>query len=167
MILENKITELIPLIDWLERNKVKSQKLSLLHGDYHGNNVIVTPNGKIVIIDWADIKLGDFRLDLGFAIAATSSAGENIQQNFVELYQSFSGDKISDIEYFIILSILHNLLRCYSALINPRITNETELTKSMFLVAYRTYTQYLVKITEAITGVHLKTLDNALASNNP
>jgi len=166
MILENKINELIPLIEWLETNKVKSQKLLLLHGDYHGNNVIVTPTGKIVIIDWADIKLGDFRLDLGFAIAATSSVGESIQKKFIELYQYFSGDKVNDIGYFMILSILHNLLRCYSALINPEITNETELTKSMFLVAYRTYTQYLVKITEIITGVHLKTLDNALASNN-
>ena len=91
---------------------------------------------------------------------------EDIQKKFIELYQYFSGEEVNDIEYFMILSILHNLLRCYSALINPEITNETELTKSMFLVAYRTYTQYLVKITEIITGVHLKTLDNALASNN-
>jgi len=166
MVVENKIAELIPLIEWLEKNKVKSEKLSLIHGDYHGNNVIVTPSGKIVVIDWADIKLDDFRLDLGFAIAATSSAGEDVSKIFIELYQSFSGEEVIDIEYFMILSILHNLLRCYSALINPEITNETELTKRMFLENYRTYTQYLVKITETITGVYLKTLDNALASSN-
>lgn len=164
MIMENKIIELSYLIEWLEKNKVASEKLSLLHGDYHMNNVIVTPTGKIVVIDWANKKLGDFRHDLGFAIVATSSSGEDASKRFVELYQSFSGEKIIDIEYFMILSVLHNLLRCYSAVINPRITNETELTKKMFFETYHRYTRYLVQITKKITGIYLKTLDNALAS---
>ncbi|MFX0208144.1 MAG: phosphotransferase, partial [Candidatus Hodarchaeota archaeon] len=144
MIMENKIIELSHLIEWLEKNKVKSEKLSLLHGDYHMNNVIVTPNGKIVVIDWANIKLGDFRHDLGFAIVAASSSGEDASKKFIELYQSFSGEKVNDIEYFMILSVLFNLLRCYSALINPRITNETKFTKKMFLDTYQLYTRYLV-----------------------
>lgn len=167
MIIENKIIELGHIIEWFEKNKVKSERLSLLHGDYHMNNVIATPNGKIVVIDWTDIKLGDFRNDLAFAITTTSSSGEDVSKKFIELYQSFSGDKVNDIEYFMILSSLFNLLRCYSALINPKITNETELTKNMFLETYQTYTQYLVKMTEKITGIYLKTLDNAIASYNP
>ncbi|MFX0206644.1 MAG: phosphotransferase [Candidatus Hodarchaeota archaeon] len=165
MIIENKIIELSHLIGWLEKNKVMSEKLSLLHGDFHMNNIIVTPNGKIVVIDWANIKLGDFRHDLGFAIVAASSTGEDASKKFIELYKSFSGETIYDIEYFMILSALHNILRCYSALINPSITNETEFTKKMFLETYKPYTRYLVKITEKITGIYLRTLDNALTSD--
>ena len=167
MIMENKIIELSHLIEWLEKNKVRSEKLSLLHGDYHMNNIMVTPNGKIVVIDWANIKLGDFRHDLGFTIVAASSSGEDASKKFIELYQSFSGKKVNDIEYFMILSALHNLLRCYSVLINPRITDETEYTRKMFLETYQPYTRYLVKITENVTGIYLRTLDNALNSYNP
>lgn len=167
MIMENKIIELSHLIEWLEKNKVRSEKLSLIHGDFHMNNIVVTPNGKIVVIDWANLKLGDFRHDLGFTIVAASSSGEDASKKFIQLYQSFSGEEVNDIEYFMILSVLHNILRCYSALINPRITNETDFTKKMFLETYQPYTQYLVKITEKITGIYLRTLDNALTSYNP
>ena len=61
-----------------------------------------------------------------------------------------------------ILSILHNLLRCYSALTDPQITNETEITKNMFMIAYRNYTQYLVKLVRTVTGIPLPTLEKAL-----
>lgn len=61
-----------------------------------------------------------------------------------------------------ILSILHNIVRCYSAIINPEITGETETTKKMFLVHYKNYVQYLVNITKEITGIYLTILDNAL-----
>lgn len=80
------VNELKPLVKWLEENKVDSDESSLLHGDYHMNNVIATPEGKIVVIDWADIKIGDFRHDLGFAIVTASSAGEDLKDNFVKLY---------------------------------------------------------------------------------
>ena len=129
------------------------------------NNVIITPEKEIFVIDWADIKIGDFRHDLGFAIVTTSSAGEDVKEAFLDLYEKISGVKVSNIEYFMILSILHNILRCYSAILNPTITGETETTKKMFLVHYKNYVQYLVKITQKITSIYLKTLDNAVLSN--
>ncbi len=159
----HNINDLKPLIDWLDDNKVKTENLSLLHGDYHMNNVIITPQKKLVVIDWADIKLGDFRHDLAFAIVATSSAGTDVQETFVDLYQTYSDLQVTNIEYFLILSILHNLLRCYSALLNPQITGETEITKKMFLTTYRSYTTYLAKIVKNITGLRLPILEEALS----
>ena len=160
-----KINELSPLIEWLENNKPKSERTSLVHGDYHMNNVIKTPEGALFVIDWADIKIGDFRRDLGFAIVTTSSAGEDVSESFTNLYQTLSGYNVENIEYFMILSCLGNILRCYSAIVNPEITGENETTKHMFLVAYKSYTQYLVTIVAKITGIKLSILQNAL--NHP
>jgi len=56
MIKKYKIIELEPLIIWLEEHKQKCEEIVLLHGDYHMNNVIITPDRKLVVIDWADIK---------------------------------------------------------------------------------------------------------------
>ena len=163
MIIKHNVSELKPLIEWLEKNKEKTENLSLLHGDYHMNNVIATPEGKLVIIDWANIIAGDYRHDLGFAIVATSSGGENVLEHFKNLYQKISGREVKNIEYFMVLSILHNLLRCYSALTNPQITNENETTKKMFMNVYKNYTQYLVKIVKEISGIQLKTLEEAVS----
>ncbi|OLS27099.1 MAG: Stress response kinase A [Candidatus Heimdallarchaeota archaeon LC_3] len=162
MIIKYNVIELKPLIEWLEKNKEKTENLSLLHGDYHMNNVIATPEGKLVIIDWANLMVGDYRHDLGFAIVATSSAGEDVLEHFKNLYQKISGREVKNIYYFMVLSVLHNLLRCYSALTNPKITNENEITKNMFMNVYKNYTQYLVKIVKEITGIKLKTLEEAV-----
>ena len=162
MINKFNVDELMPVIEWLEDNKEKTEQLSLLHGDFHFNNVIITPENKLVVIDWADIRLGDFRHDLAFSIVATSSAAGDITASFIQYYESVSGRKVRNIEYFMILSIMHNLLRCYSALTNPQITNENEMTKNMFLITYKNYTQHLVKTVNTITGIQLPTLEKAL-----
>ena len=41
-------------------------------------------------------------------------------------------------------------------------THENETTKHMFLVEYKTYTQYLVTIVDRFTGIQLATLQNEL-----
>ena len=61
-----------------------------------------------------------------------------------------------------VLSSLGNILRCYSAIKIPEKTHENETTKHMFLVEYKTYTQYLVTIVDRFTGIQLATLQNEL-----
>ncbi|MHA1992389.1 MAG: phosphotransferase family protein [Candidatus Hodarchaeales archaeon] len=103
LIIKYNVNELKPLIEWLEKNKEETENLALLHGDYHTNNVIATPEGKLVIIDWTDIKVGDYRLDLGFAIVTMSSGGGDLAINFISEYEKFSGMKVNNIDYFMIL----------------------------------------------------------------
>jgi aminoglycoside phosphotransferase (APT) family kinase protein len=156
------VLDLKPLVTWLEDNKVKSEQSDLLHGDFHMNNVLITPENSLKVIDWSNIRIGDFRHDLGFSIVATSSAGIDVKKAFTDLYETHSGRKVKNIEFFMILSILHNLLRIYSGLTNPQITNENETTKNMFLISYKSYTQYLVKIVFKVTGLRLPTIEKAL-----
>jgi hypothetical protein len=99
---------------------------------------------------------------LAFSIIASSSTGVDVTDSFTELYETLSGRKARNLEYFMILSILHNLLRCYSALTNPQITNENETTKNMFMITYKNYTQHLVRTVNTITGIQLPTLEKAL-----
>ncbi|MHA1992822.1 MAG: hypothetical protein ACXACX_16655, partial [Candidatus Hodarchaeales archaeon] len=70
--------------------------------------------------------------------------------------------KVNNIDYFMILSALYNLLRCYSALTNPEITNENEITKNMFMNVLKSYVQYVVNLVRKITGIQLKTLKEAV-----
>ena len=157
------IAELIPLLEWLEKNKKRTNRLSLIHGDYHMNNVILTPKKDISIVDWSSIQFGDNRYDLAFSIVATSSLGMDVTKQFTSIYEDFSRERVENIEYFKVLSILNYILRCYSAIINPQITNENKTTKDMFLRVYKIYTKYIVEIVEKITGTELSILEKELS----
>ena len=162
LIKEYKISELELLLEWLEENKVKCDRLTLIHGDYHMNNVIVTPEGKLVVIDWGADKLGDYRLDLGFSIVATSSTGLDVKEKFTTFYREFTNQEVTNIEYFMILSILFNLVRMYSIITNFEITSETDTTKHMFMIEYKEYSKYLLSIVKEVTGIQLPTLEKEL-----
>ncbi|MFT5087098.1 MAG: aminoglycoside phosphotransferase (APT) family kinase protein [Candidatus Latescibacterota bacterium] len=115
--------ELKPLIGWLEDNMKPSEEVVLVHGDYHHSNVIVRPDHSMVVIDWSNIGLSDFRIDLGFTttMEILMSGGGSVQ-GVVDVYEQISGRKVKEIEYFMILSNLYNIMRMYSAAVNYEIT---------------------------------------------
>ncbi len=56
--------------------------------------------------------------------------------SFISDYEAFLAKKINDIEFFMILPVLPNILRYYRALINPEITKETETTRYMVIMEH-------------------------------
>ncbi|MHA2253657.1 MAG: phosphotransferase family protein [Candidatus Kariarchaeaceae archaeon] len=162
LILQYHLEELYPLIEWLEKNMVPSEKLCILHGDFHPNNLIITPEDKLYTIDWSNICLGDIRFEIGFSIVSVDSAGYKLKQAHIDIYESLTDQKIENIEYFMILSHLFNLLRMYSGIINPEITNEDETTKKLFFEELSYYVNYLVLIVKEITGVSLPSLERTV-----
>ena len=49
---------------------------TLLHGDLDPSNILVTPEGRIVFIDWEKASLGSPSIDLGHLVEAVESASE-------------------------------------------------------------------------------------------
>ncbi len=78
------------------------------------------------------------------------------------MYETISGQKIENLEYFMVLSALWNLLRIYSSAFDHRIAKETEETANLFLNEYRPYAIKVVKTTQETTGVSLARLLDAL-----
>ncbi len=159
---ENKIEEFFPLIKWMERNQVPSKEHCLLHGDYHAANVLVTKNHDLFTIDWGSIKMGDFRYDLGYSIMALNSAGYDTTDLLINHYEAITGTKVDNIEYFMVLSVLGNLLKIYSAVFNHKITGETEDSARFFIHDIKDYSCYLVNFVRKITGITLTRLTEAL-----
>jgi aminoglycoside phosphotransferase (APT) family kinase protein len=150
------IHDLKPLILWLQDNMHKHpcNDLVLVHGDYHAMNIMIAPNGDLVTLDWANVRLGDRRIDIAFALTATESASEiPLRDAMLQLYHQFANINIEGIEYFIVLSNLHNLIRMYSMLVNYEITRENDKTKAILVGNYRNYSSYVVKTIMNITGL--------------
>ncbi len=153
-----ELSELKPVIDWLEINKTENpcKKLVVTHGDYHSQNIIVQEDSELIILDWSNINICDFREDLGFT-AVTLSVGvkKNLATTIARLYEQISGNKVENLAYFMILANIFNLLRFYSCANNPSITNETEDTMEFFK-SIKEYPLFLVELVRDTCDIELR-----------
>ncbi|MHA1481047.1 MAG: phosphotransferase family protein [Candidatus Thorarchaeota archaeon] len=162
IIKDHGVDDLIPVIDWMETNQLDLGDPCLLHADYHAMNNLVRNSDEIITIDWANAKLGDCRYDLGFAVMALDSMGFDHREQLVSRYEEISGQKIQNLEYFMVLSALWNLLRIYSCAFDHGIMGESAETAKLFLNDYRPYAVKIVKTTQETTGVSLSKLLDVL-----
>jgi aminoglycoside phosphotransferase (APT) family kinase protein len=108
MVDERGIGWLQPVIDWLEerRSGVTPERLSMLHQDYHTENVMVREDGSLVVLDWTAAMAGDYRADLAWTMLLMSTYDDPAFRDIIlESYEEASGREIRDIEFFDVLAI--------------------------------------------------------------
>jgi aminoglycoside phosphotransferase (APT) family kinase protein len=114
------VGELDPVLDWLEdfRAGVRPGRSSVTHGDFHPWNILVRPPGEMVVIDWTNARVQDFRLDLSWTLLlAEASLGAARRNQILTEYERARGERIEDLEYFEVMSALR---RAGSILISLR-----------------------------------------------
>ncbi|MBA7520441.1 hypothetical protein ES705_12537 [subsurface metagenome] len=157
-----ELKELKPVIDWLENNKTNNpcRKLVVIHGDYHPFNIIVQEDLKYQILDWTGVNISDFRMDLGFA-SVVISVGEskNLAPMIASTYEQISRTKVENLSYFMILANTFNLIRFYSGINNPTITNETEDTMNFFK-SLKEYPLLLVELVKETCNIDLRQIED-------
>lgn len=149
------IKELTQVISWLDDNRIEKTEACLVHGDFHPLNIIVTDDSRLITLDWTNAKLADFRMDLGFAVVAGESSGLDIREQMIAEYEAVTKKRVEQLEFFMVLSCLHNVFRVYSAIFDHKITGESEETEGLFRGQYSDYARYIVTMTQETTGVSL------------
>lgn len=99
-------------IDWLRErsSKVQWERLSVVHWDYHPNNVLLTDAGSAFVIDWGGVKILDFRFDLAWTLLLTSTYGSPRARDLIlGEYERIAGYRIEHIEYFEVFACLRRL----------------------------------------------------------
>lgn len=106
-----QIPVLLPILEWLKgrSSNVPSKKLSLIHGDYHPDNVLISEDGAAFVIDWGAANIADFRVDLGWSLLLTTTYGYPLRSLILDEYERQSGERIEQIKYFEVLAILRRL----------------------------------------------------------
>jgi len=116
-----KLDWVSPVLDWLKerRNKVEIGELSVLHGDFHGSNIMFREDGTPSVIDWSQANVGDYRFDLAWTIILYSTFGGSFFRDLLlNLYSDVSGTEIKDIEYFEVLGCAVRFLIVFSSFLN-------------------------------------------------
>lgn len=110
---ETNIGWLRPVIGWLEEHAagVTPVKLSILHRDYHTENVLQREDGSLVVLDWTAAMAGDYRSDLAWTMLLMSTYDDPALRDIIlESYEEASGAKVKDIEYFEVLAVGRRLI---------------------------------------------------------
>jgi aminoglycoside phosphotransferase (APT) family kinase protein len=110
---ETNIGWLQPVIGWLEEHAagVTPVQLSILHQDYHTENVLQREDGSLVVLDWTAARAGDYRADLAWTMLLMSTYDDPALRDIIlESYEEASGVEVKDIEYFEVLAVGRRLI---------------------------------------------------------
>ncbi len=95
--------ELQPIFNWLRerRDSVPSEKVSVLHQDFHPHNIVKSNEGKAYVIDWPSCYVGDFRQDLGWTLLLVSAyASSELRDIILDAYENEMGFTVKEMDYF-------------------------------------------------------------------
>jgi aminoglycoside phosphotransferase (APT) family kinase protein len=102
-----------PVLDWMEANRPPSDHYVLLHGDYHGGNVIADGGAIVAVVDWECVSIGDAANDLcwmpllwrAFGGADDDQAGLLMQH-----YREAVGRDVGNLEFYLAARAVRLLL---------------------------------------------------------
>jgi aminoglycoside phosphotransferase (APT) family kinase protein len=97
---------------WLEgrHDQGEVRELSLIHNDYHPENILVR-NGELVVIDWAFAEASDFRMDLAWtALLVGVMIGQQYRALLVDSYEQISKASVENFDYFEVLKLTMRML---------------------------------------------------------
>lgn len=92
-----------PLLSELRRREAAVAMWSpvLIHGDYHPENILVTPDGRQAVIDWSSATFADPRVDVANTMAVLLTDG-NVEgaRAFLAGYEEMGERPLPDMDYF-------------------------------------------------------------------
>jgi aminoglycoside phosphotransferase (APT) family kinase protein len=98
---------------WLisRRSMVPCERLTVVHGDFHRNNILMRADGAPFVIDWSNVRLGDCRSDLAWIRVLTrADAQPDGGESELRVYERFAGKEVRMIEYFEVITCTRLLL---------------------------------------------------------
>jgi aminoglycoside phosphotransferase (APT) family kinase protein len=101
-----------PILGWLEqhRDRVTRPWPAATHGDFHPSNVLLRPDGSMIVIDWTNFSLTDARFDLAWTLVlANSYIGMAWRERFLREYENQAGQYVEQIEYFEVCACVRRL----------------------------------------------------------
>ncbi len=102
----------VPVFDWLDTHSsaITPTPAASLHRDFHPDNVLITPDDALYVIDWGSFAGGDFRDDLGWTLMLFTSNGYLEQHDLLlSEYERISGHPVEQVAYFEVISALWRL----------------------------------------------------------
>jgi len=154
------------ILDWVEQKKgtISRGRMSLVHLDYHGSNVLIRGDGKPFVIDWTNFDITDYRIDVAWSLLLTSTNGNpEVRDYLLGIYEDIARKKVEDIEFFEVLAAARRLFSIYISLsMGPeKLGMRPEAVEMM---KQGDHINSVIKVLRDRTGITFKGFDELLKS---
>jgi aminoglycoside phosphotransferase (APT) family kinase protein len=159
------LPDFLPILDWLEDHIADLEKSypAVLHWDFHPENIILQPDGSMVVIDWTGLQVSDLRFDLAWTLMLiTAYEGGYWRTPFIESYERAAGESFPNMEFFDVAACTRRLFSIAGSIsagaekLGMRPGAEETMRKQ--IEPARAVNKLLLKR----TGIHLPSLENWL-----
>lgn len=97
--------------DWLEAHKSEiTMQRAVIHLDFHANNVFLCDDDRLAVIDWTQIGVGDYRVDLCWTLLIMGDYGQpHWKERILRIYCQEAAHPIEGLDYFMVIADTRNL----------------------------------------------------------
>jgi aminoglycoside phosphotransferase (APT) family kinase protein len=160
------MTCMLPVLDWAaaQTSALVCTQPSIVHQDFHPDNVLWTGHD-LIVIDWTAIAVYDRRIDLAWTLLlAGSFMGAAVRAQILRLYENAARTMIHDIEIFEALASVRRFNDLWQTV---RKGGASWGLRPEALVAMRTqapyYQQQYARL-QTITGLRITDLEELIAA---
>jgi aminoglycoside phosphotransferase (APT) family kinase protein len=114
--------DLLPALKWLQmrRADVPCFQPAMVHDDYHYQNVLLSEDDSMLVIDWSGLRVSDARFDLAWMLLLQRThIGVEERNLLLREYERFAECRIQELEWFEVFASLRRL-RIFAALLDGK-----------------------------------------------
>jgi aminoglycoside phosphotransferase (APT) family kinase protein len=152
---------------WLasRRSEVPCDRLAVVHGDFHRNNILMRADGATFVIDWSNVRLADSRSDVAWTRLCTRAAAQPDRgEAELCLYDQLGGRKVSRIEYFEVVACMRQLLSVLLSLQLGAARQGMRPQAASLMRRDASHVNYVAALLQERTGIRMPDLEDTLLS---
>jgi aminoglycoside phosphotransferase (APT) family kinase protein len=111
-LIQSGFTMFEPLMTWISarREKAFCAESSVIHRDFHPDNILEDQDGVLYVVDWTSAEISDYRFDLVWTLTLTLAySGEVRKQMVLDEYERQLGHPVPELALFEVISILRRI----------------------------------------------------------
>ena len=101
-----------PLVAWINerRERAACDRASVVHRDFHPNNILEDSQGNLFVVDWTSAEISDYRFDLAWTLALSLAYGGDFRREMVLAeYERQMGAKVPSLEVFEVIAFVRRI----------------------------------------------------------
>jgi aminoglycoside phosphotransferase (APT) family kinase protein len=159
--------ELIPILDWIiqHRDEMRTEKPSVVHQDFHPNNILLRADGSAVVIDWSSWQVMDYRFDVAWTLMlAHAYVGEGMRLQILNTYERIALKRAEGIRVFEVCACFRRLLDVMTSLSHGA---ESRGMRPQAVEVMRSQMEELRRVYELLqehSGIHITEVETLLDS---
>ncbi|UCG03984.1 MAG: phosphotransferase [Candidatus Heimdallarchaeota archaeon] len=165
-LLQRGMIDFSEVFKWLRNqiNGISVSSLSLIHLDYHPDNILMKRDLNPVVIDWGTSSVLDFRFDLAWTVLLTNAhASPTLGQQVFDIYQQKLGRVIEDFEFFYVFAATRRLTDYAISLIQGSELSGMRPETASLLKQYNQVYQFVYGVIRDHLGVKIKLIEDLLS----